>query len=167
MCTSNKIVVFYIYEEVSGAFSGVAYFFNNIICDLVLLFRKNSLWASISLLLIKIFWSLRTNRQGLPETFLNFIFNAIFYVALCKFLCISNVPAVFFIKRLLTNFANFTENTSVPDFPFDQAAETQHKTLLRKRHRHRCFPVNLSNFLRISTSQNTSGQLPLCFVPFF
>ena len=39
----------YIYNKVSGAFSGIAYFFNNSICDLVLLFRKNSLWASILL----------------------------------------------------------------------------------------------------------------------
>ena len=69
-------------------------------------------------LLIKMFWSLRTNRQGLPENFLNLLFNLIFYVALYKYLYISNALAVFFIKRVLTNFAKLTENTQVPDFSF-------------------------------------------------
>ena len=35
-----KQLFLYIYKEVSGAFSGNAYFFNNIISDLVLLFQK-------------------------------------------------------------------------------------------------------------------------------
>ena len=39
-------------------------------------------------LLIKMFWSLRAKRQGLPENFLNLIFNVIFYVALSKSLCL-------------------------------------------------------------------------------
>ena len=35
-----------------------------------------------------------------------------------------------------------------------------------KRDSDRCFPVNLSKFLRTSTLQNTSRWLPLCFVSF-
>ena len=65
------------------------------------------------------FWSLRTNRQGLPENFFNLIYNVTFYVALCESLCISNVPVVFFITRVLTNFAKFTENILVPNFLFN------------------------------------------------
>ena len=57
------------------------------------------------------FCSLRTNRQGLPETFFNLIFNVVFYVALCNSLCISHVPDVFNMKCVLTNLAKFTENT--------------------------------------------------------
>ena len=86
-------------------------FFDNITCDLVLLFQKIASRHPFHYLLIKMFQSLRTNRQGLPEKFVNLIFNVIFYVALCKSLCISNVPAVFFVKRVLTNFAKFRENT--------------------------------------------------------
>ena len=63
------------------------------------------------------FWFLRTNRRGFPPpNFFNLTFNVTFYVAPCKSLCISNVPVVLLIKRVLTNFAKFTENTQVPDF---------------------------------------------------
>ena len=86
-------------------------FFNNIICDLVLLFGKIACEHSFHYLQIKMFWSLRANRQGLPEKTFNHIFNIVFYVALCQSLCISNVPAVFFIKLVLTDFAKFTEST--------------------------------------------------------
>ena len=34
-------------------------------------------------------------------------------------------------------------------------------TLLKKRLRHRCFPVNFAKFLRTPFSQNTSGRLLL------
>ena len=52
ICKTIDISLFlYINKEVSGVLSGMAYFlFNSIICDMVLLFRKNSLWASISLI---------------------------------------------------------------------------------------------------------------------
>ena len=60
-------------------------------------------------LLTKMLWSLHKNRQGLPDSFVNLIFNLIFYVSLCKSLCISNVPAVFFIKRVLVNLAKLTK----------------------------------------------------------
>ena len=55
-------------------------FFNNIQCGLVLLFKNNSLWASISLLTNENVLVLRTDRQGLPEKFFNpiSIFNVVF-----------------------------------------------------------------------------------------
>ena len=37
-------------------------------------------------------------------------------------------------------------------------------TLLKKRLRHRCFPVNFAKFLRTSFLQNTSGRLLLCML---
>ena len=109
-------------------------------------------------LLIKMFWSLCTN---FSENLFNFIFNLIFYVALWKSLSIYNVPAVFFIKRVLTNFAKSTEKTYVSGFLFNSAAEIQPATK-KKRLRQRCFPV--SKFLRTFTLQNTSGRLSLSFV---
>ena len=58
------------------------------------------------------FWSLRTDRRGLPEFFLIlFHFQRSFYVALCKSFCISHDPAVVNVKLVLKNFAIFTENT--------------------------------------------------------
>ena len=105
-----KYLFLYIYKEVSGAFSGIAYFFNNILFDLVLLFEKIASGHAFHYLLIKMCQSLRTNRQGLPENFVTLIFKVVFYIALCKFLCILSVPAVFFVKRVVTNFSKFTEN---------------------------------------------------------
>ena len=53
------------------------------------------------------------------------------------------------------------------DFLFNQVVKLQPVTLLKRRLRHRWFPVNLTKFLRMSTLENTSGQLSLCFVSFF
>ena len=65
---ASKIVVFvYLLQVVSGAFSCIAYFFNNITCNLALLFRKNSLWASISLFInqnVLIFMYKQTRSPG-------------------------------------------------------------------------------------------------------
>ena len=55
----------------------------------------------------------------------------------------------------------------MPDFLLNWAAEIQPATLLKKRLRHRCFPVNLWKFLSKSTLQNTSARIPPCFVSFF
>ena len=111
--------------------------------------------------------------QVLPEIVVNFIkknifhfiyFNSFFFISfvtLCKSLCISNVPAVLFVKRILTNFAKFTENTFQLSC-WDSACNL----IKKKRLWHRCFPVNLSKFLRKSTFQNTSGRLTPCFVSF-
>ena len=42
-----------------------------------------------------------------------------------------------------------------------KTAEIQAGALLKKRLRHRCFPVSLTKFLRTSTLENTSWQVPL------
>ena len=106
LCAASRIVVF-VYLQ--GSFRSFLYIFNNI-CDLVLLFKKNSLRHPFHYLLIKMFYILCTNRQGLPVNFVNLIFNVLFYVAL-KSLCISNVLTFFFIYHVLINFAKLTENT--------------------------------------------------------
>ena len=108
-----KQLFLHICKEVPGAFSGMAYFLlNSIRCDLVLLFQKiNSLQASISLFTNQNVLVFTYKQTRSPRIFFNLIFNVIFYTALCKSLCIFNVPAVFFIKCVLTNFAKFTENT--------------------------------------------------------
>ena len=104
-----KQLFLYIYYEVCGAFSRNACFFLIILYVTWFCFSKKiACGHPFHYLLIKIFQSLRTNRQGLPE---NLIFNSSFYVTLCKSLCISNVLAVFFKKLVLTNFAKFTETT--------------------------------------------------------
>ena len=84
-------------------------FFNSTICDLVLLFQKIISGHPFHYLLIKMFWFLHANRQGLPESFGNLIFNIIYLARLS--LCIFNALAVVFVKWVLTNFAKFTENT--------------------------------------------------------
>ena len=60
-------------------------------------------------LLIKMFCFLRRNRSDLPKKQFDLIFNVTFYVALCSSLCISHDPAVFFIKRVITNFAKISK----------------------------------------------------------
>ena len=44
---------------------------------------------------------------------------------------------------------------------FNKVAGLRPATLLKKRLRHRCFPVNFVKFLRTSFLQNTSGRLLL------
>ena len=114
-----KKLFFYIYKEVSGAFSGIAYFLIILYMTWFWFSKKIACGHPFHYLLIKIFWSLCTNGRGLPEKKFNLIFNVIFCVALCKSLCISHVPTVFFIKYVLTNFGKFTENSSVLDFHFN------------------------------------------------
>ena len=53
-------------------------------------------------------------------------------------------------KGVLTNFAKFLGKDQAPP-----------ATLLKKRLRHRCFPVNFAKFLRTPFSQNTSRRLLL------
>ena len=81
-------------------------------------------------------------------------------------LCIHYVPAAFCLNRVLTNFSKFTEDAQLPEVLFNQVAELQLVTLFKIRLRNRCFPVDLANFSKMSTLQNTSGSLSLCFVSF-
>ena len=93
-------------------------------------------------------------------------FQRIFYVAFCKFLCVSHVSAVLCVKHVFTNFAKFTETIKRHDFFLTKLQRFSLETLLKKGLRYRCFPVNLTKFLRTSNLQNTSRRLLLCLVSF-
>ena len=66
------------FQELSGILHNLH---NDILGDLVLLLSKLACGHPFDLL-TNMYWSLRTDRQGLPENFLNLIFNKTFYVAL-------------------------------------------------------------------------------------
>ena len=70
-------------------------------------------------------------------------------------------PEVFYEKSVLRNFAKFTGNTCAVVSFFNKVAGMRPATLLKKRLRHRCFPVNFAKFLRTSFLKNTSGRLLL------
>ena len=102
------------------------------------------------------FWYLSTNRRGPPENVFNFIFNVFFlYYSLWLFMyfpCSS---------RLLY------KTCSYKIWKVHRKCQTFFlTTLLKSKLRHRCFPVNLTKFLRKSTLENISGRPPQCFVPF-
>ena len=60
---------------------------------------------------------------------------------------------------VLRNFTKYTRKHLCQSFFFDKVAGLSPATLLKKRLRHRCFPVNFANFQRAPFSRNTSGQL--------
>ena len=64
-------------------------------------------------------------------------------------------------KRVLRNFAKFRGKHLCQVLFFNKVAGPEPATLLKKRLRHRCFPVNFAKFLRTPFSQNTSGRLLL------
>ena len=78
--------------------------------------------------------------------------------------------------NIITEFCVFELVTQVQEMPLRTPPETVvyqgrvdtkltgiqfNATLLKKKLRHRCFPVNLAKFLRTPYSQSTSGQLLL------
>ena len=67
---------------------------------------------------------------------------------------------VFCKKSLLKNLAKFT-GKHLQSLFFNKVAGIKPATLLKKRLWHRCFPVNLAKFLRISFLWNTSWRLLL------
>ena len=60
-------------------------------------------------------------------------------------------------KGVLRNFAKFTEKHLYQSLFFNKFAGPA--TLLKKRLWRRCFPVNVTKFLRTPFLQNTSGRL--------
>ena len=62
-------------------------------------------------------------------------------------------------KDALRNFAIFTGKYLYQSPFFNKVAGLRPATLLKKRLRHRCFPVNFANFLRTLFLKNTSGRL--------
>ena len=66
----------------------------------------------------------------------------------------SSRPEVFCKKGVLRNFAKFTGKHLCQSFCFSKVACL---CLLKKRLRHRCFPLNFAKLLRIPFLQNPSG----------
>ena len=67
-------------------------------------------------------------------------------------------------KGVLRSFAKFTRKHLCQSLFFNEVADLRPATLLKKRLRHRCFPVNFAKFLRTPLLQNTSRRLVLCFL---
>ena len=66
-------------------------------------------------------------------------------------------------KSVLRNFAKFTGKDLCQNLFFKKVTGLKPATLLKKRPWRRCFPVNLSIFLRTPFLQNTPGRLFLEF----
>ena len=66
-------------------------------------------------------------------------------------------PEVFLRKGALRNFAKFTGKHLCQRLLFNKVAGIRPATLLKKRHRRRCFLVNFAKFLRTPFLQNPSG----------
>ena len=62
----------------------------------------------------------------------------------------SSGPEVFFKKDVLRNFSKFTGQHLCHSLFFNKVAGLRPATLLKKRLRHRYFPVNFEKFLRTS-----------------
>ena len=60
----------------------------------------------------------------------------------------SSHQEVFYKKRVLRNFAKFTGKHLCQGLFFHKVADHRPVTLLKRRFRHRCFPVNFAKFLR-------------------
>ena len=73
----------------------------------------------------------------------------------------SSRPKVFLKKTVLENFAKFTGKYHGWGLIFDKVSGLRPATLLKKRLRYRCFPVNYAKFLRALFLQNTSGRVLL------
>ena len=79
-----KQLFLYICKEVLGAFRAMAYFLN-IICDFVLLFRKYSMWAAISLFAYQNYLAFAYKQTRSPRSFFNPIFNVFFMLLFVNF----------------------------------------------------------------------------------
>ena len=64
-------------------------------------------------------------------------------------------------KGVLRNFAKFTGKHLSQSLFLNKVAGLRSATLLKKRLRHKCLPVNFAKFLRTPFSQNKSGRLLL------
>ena len=64
---------------------------------------------------------------------------------------------VFCKKDVLRNFAKFTGKHLRQSLSFNKVAGLRPATLLKKRLRHRCYPVDFPKFLRTPSLQNTPG----------
>ena len=72
-------------------------------------------------------------------------------------------PELFCTKGVLRNFTKFAGKYMCQSLFFSKVADLRPATLLKKRLRHRCFPVSFVKFLRTPFVQNTSERLLLEF----
>ena len=70
-------------------------------------------------------------------------------------------PELFTRKRVLRNVAKFIVKHLCQILFFNKVAGLRGATLLKKRLRRRCFPVNFATFLRTRFLQSTSRRLLL------
>ena len=77
----------------------------------------------------------------------------------------SSRPEVFCKKGVLRNFAKFTGNYLCQSLFFDKDAGLRPATLLKKRHWHRCFPMNYVKYLRTPFFIEHLWWLLLLYVP--
>ena len=70
-------------------------------------------------------------------------------------------------KVVLKNFAKFTEKHLYQSLFFNEVAGLRQATLKKKRHWHRCFPVNFAKFSRKPFLQNISRRLLLSRIDHF
>ena len=66
-------------------------------------------------------------------------------------------------KDVRRNFVKFTEKHLFQSLFLNKVAFLKSATLLKKRLRHRCFPVNFAKFLRIPFYRTSLGN---CFCPY-
>ena len=73
-----------------------------------------------------------------------------------------HAPEVFYMKNgALLNFIKFTGKHLFQGLLFNKAAGLGTATLLKKKLRRRCFPLNLAKFLRTPYLQNASARLQI------
>ena len=66
---------------------------------------------------------------------------------------------MFYKKAVLKNFAIFTGKRLCWSLYFNENAGLQSCNFIKKRLRHRCFPVNYAKFLRAPVLKNISERL--------
>ena len=102
-----KQLFLYINKEVAGAFRGIAYFLNHILCAQFCFFEKIACGHLFRYKLIKMFCIYVQTYEISMKSFL-IPFSSYFLQYSLKVICISQVLAVFCVKRVLTNFARLT-----------------------------------------------------------
>ena len=68
-------------------------------------------------------------------------------------------PQVFYQERCSLKFRNIHRKTPVLESLFHKAASLQACNFVKKRFQHRCFPVNIAQFLRIAILKNNCERL--------
>ena len=68
---------------------------------------------------------------------------------------------VFYKKNLFLKISQYLQETSVLEFLFKKVVGLKTCIFIKKKPQHRCFPVNITKFLRLSISENISDRLLL------